>query len=592
MGSVRGRRVTTRIAKPAARRGRGTKDAIDCCIGLEDALTRSRSSVRMTASSLHITFPLICCVCRPFGECAGGCAGVSMNNLSYLQEHVVVIDFGAQYSQLIARRVREHNVYCEILPFTTTAEQLAERNPAGIILSGGPSSVYEEGAPHLDPKVFGLGIPMLGICYGMQLMGYALDGKVSPGTKREYGKTDIELTDTSGLFEGLDREIIAWMSHGDSVQELPSGFKALARSGNTKNAAMGDNARKLYGVQFHPEVVHTPKGKQILRNFLYNICGCQGLWTMRSFIDEATERIRKQVGDGAVICGLSGGVDSAAVAVLIHKAIGDQLTCIFVNNGVLRKNEAEVVQKTFRDTFKIRLRYVDAEARFLEKLAGVSDPEKKRNIIGNEFVRIFEEEAANFGDAKFLAQGTIYPDVIESGNSVAATIKSHHNVGGLPDDMKLELVEPLRQLFKDEVRLVCQELGLPDEIAWRHPFPGPGLAVRQIGDVTKERLDILREADAIVIEEIKKAGLYRDLWQVFAVLLPVRSVGVMGDMRTYAFPIVLRAVTSEDAMTADWAKLPYDVLEKISSRVINEVKGVNRVLYDISSKPPSTIEWE
>lgn len=515
-----------------------------------------------------------------------------MNNLSFLQEHVVVIDFGAQYSQLIARRVREHNVYCEILPFTTTAEELSARKPAGIILSGGPSSVYEEGAPHLDVRVFELGIPMLGICYGMQLMGYTLGGKVAPGIKKEFGKTEIQVTDTSDLFRGLDNEMIAWMSHGDSVQDLPPGFVNLARTGNTRNAAMADRTRKFYGVQFHPEVVHTPRGKEILRNFLYGVCGCQGLWTMASFIEEATERIRKQVGDGNVICGLSGGVDSSAVAVLLQKAIGDQLTCIFVNNGLLRKGEAEIVQKTFRDTFKIRLHYVDAEARFLEKLAGVSDPEKKRNIIGNEFVRVFEEEASKFGDAKFLAQGTIYPDVIESGNSVAATIKSHHNVGGLPEDITLELVEPLRQLFKDEVRLVCQELGLPDEIAWRHPFPGPGLAVRQIGEITKERLDILREADAIIIEEIKNAGLYRSLWQVFGVLLPVRSVGVMGDMRTYAYPVVLRAVTSEDAMTADWAKLPYELLEKISSRIINEVKGVNRVLYDISSKPPSTIEWE
>lgn len=515
-----------------------------------------------------------------------------MDNLNYLQEHVVVIDFGAQYSQLIARRVRECKVYCEILPFTTTAEQLATRKPAGIILSGGPSSVYEEGAPHLDPKVFDLGIPMLGICYGMQLMGYTLKGKVGPGGKREFGKTDIEVLNTSDLFHGLDSEIVAWMSHGDCVQELPPGFGVLAKSANTKHAAMSDPVRKLYGVQFHPEVVHTPKGKQILDNFLYNACGCKGLWTMKSFIDEATEQIRKQVGDGSVICGLSGGVDSSAVAVLLHRAIGDQLTCIFVNNGLLRKGEAEMVQKTFRDTFKIRLQYVDAEDRFLDKLNGVSDPEKKRSIIGTEFVRVFEDQAAKFGDAKFLAQGTIYPDVIESGTSVAATIKSHHNVGGLPDDMTMELVEPLRQLFKDEVRLVCQELGLPDEISWRHPFPGPGLAVRTIGEITREKLDILREADAIVIEEIKKAGLYRDLWQAFAILLPVKSVGVMGDMRTYAFPIVLRAVTSEDAMTADWAKLPFDVLEKISSRVINEVKGVNRVLYDISTKPPSTIEWE
>ncbi len=515
-----------------------------------------------------------------------------MSNLDYLQEHVVVIDFGAQYSQLIARRVRECKVYCEILPFTTTAEQLAARKPTGIILSGGPSSVYEEGAPHLDPKVFDLGIPMLGICYGMQLMGHTLKGKVGPGSKREYGKTEVQVHDTSDLLSGLDSEIIAWMSHGDSVLEVPEGFRSLACSANTKNAAMANADGKMYGVQFHPEVVHTPKGKQILENFLYGACGCKGLWTMQGFIAEATERIRKQVGQGNVICGLSGGVDSSAVAVLLHNAIGDQLTCIFVNNGVLRKGEADMVQQTFRDTFKIKLDYVDAEDRFLDKLAGVSDPEKKRNIIGREFVRIFEEEAAKFGDAKFLAQGTIYPDVIESGTSVAATIKSHHNVGGLPDDMTMELVEPLRQLFKDEVRLVCKELGLPDEIAWRHPFPGPGLAVRCVGEITKERLDILREADAIIIEEIRAAGLYNELWQVFGVLLPVRSVGVMGDQRTYAHPIVLRAVTSEDAMTADWAKLPYEVLERISSRVINEVKGVNRLLYDISSKPPSTIEWE
>lgn len=515
-----------------------------------------------------------------------------MSDPSYLQEHVVVIDFGAQYSQLIARRVRERRVYCEILPFDTSAEALAARQPMGIILSGGPASVYEEGAPHLDPAVFDLGIPILGICYGMQLMGHTLDGRVGPSGKREYGKTELELLDVADLFCGVDHEIIGWMSHGDSVLDPPQGFIRLARSANTPVAAMANRERRLYGVQFHPEVVHTPKGKQILENFLYRICGCKGLWTMESFIEDATERIRKQVGKGSVVCGLSGGVDSSAVAMLIHRAVGEQLTCIFVNNGLLRKGEAETVQKTFRDAFKMHLVYVDAEERFLKKLTGVGDPEKKRNIIGREFVRVFEEEAAKIGDVQFLAQGTIYPDVIESGNKVTATIKTHHNVGGLPDDMKLELVEPLRQLFKDEVRVVCHELGLPEDIAWRQPFPGPGLAVRVIGEITKERLEILREADAIVNEEIKSAGLYRSLWQSFAILLPVRSVGVMGDQRTYAYPIVLRAVTSDDAMTADWAKLPYGVLERISNRIINEVKGVNRVLYDVSSKPPSTIEWE
>lgn len=517
---------------------------------------------------------------------------VLMNEPSKPQEQVIVIDFGAQYSQLIARRIRECNVYCEILPFDTPAEELAARKPAGIVLSGGPSSVYEDGAPHPDPKVFELGIPVLGICYGMQLMGYSLGGKVAPGEKREYGKTELEIIEPGELFQGLDKQIIGWMSHGDSVKIAPPGFISLVRTVNTAIASMADAERKFYGVQFHPEVVHTPLGKQILENFLYRVCGCQGLWTMQSFIEQAVASIRKQVGDGQVVCGLSGGVDSATVAALIHRAIGDQLTCIFVNNGLLRKGEPEMVQKAFRDTFKMKLVYVDAEGRFLKKLSGVTDPERKRAVIGEEFIRIFEEEAAKLGKVDFLAQGTIYPDVIESGTRTAAVIKSHHNVGGLPEDMKLELVEPLRQLFKDEVRVVCKELGLPDEIAWRQPFPGPGLAVRLLGDITKERLDTLRDADAIVLEEIKSAGLYHDLWQAFAVLLPVRSVGVMGDARTYANPIVLRAVTSEDAMTADWAKLPYDVLERISSRIINEVKDVNRVLYDISSKPPATIEWE
>ncbi len=507
-------------------------------------------------------------------------------------EQLIVIDFGAQYSQLIARRIRECHVYCEIVPHSISADELKARKPIGIVLSGGPSSVYEEGAPELDHGIFELGIPVLGICYGMQLMAHALGGNVEPGDKREYGKTDLEALNLDDLFSGLDEKLTAWMSHGDSVHEVPAGFSAIARTASTPIAAMADRKRKLYGVQFHPEVVHTPRGKQIIENFLYIVCGCTGSWTMKSFIDEATKGIRQLVGDGRVICGLSGGVDSSAVAALIHKAIGDQLTCIFVNNGVLRKGEAEMVQKTFGDSFKMRLVYVDAEDRFLEKLSGVSDPEKKRKIIGTEFVRVFEEEASKLGQVEFLAQGTIYPDVVESGSGSAATIKSHHNVGGLPEDMNLKLVEPLRQLFKDEVRVVCQELGLPEDITWRQPFPGPGLAVRLIGEISKERLDILREADAIVVEEIKKAGLYRELWQSFAILLPVCSVGVMGDKRTYAQTMVLRAVTSEDAMTADWAKLPYDLLERISSRVINEVHGVNRVLYDISSKPPSTIEWE
>ncbi|HEY3297538.1 MAG TPA: glutamine-hydrolyzing GMP synthase [Armatimonadota bacterium] len=516
-----------------------------------------------------------------------------MIKTDYSQEQVFVIDFGAQYSQLIARRIRECNVYCEIKPHTVSANELAALRPSGIVLSGGPASVYEEGAPKIDKRIFELGIPVLGICYGMQIMAHTLDGKVGAGDAREYGKTEMEVIEpSSALFAGIEKSIVGWMSHGDAVLGMPTGFKVLAQTSNGITAAMGHPERKLYGVQFHPEVAHTPRGKDILHNFLYSVCGCEGKWTMKSFIEVATEDIRRQVGNGHVVCGLSGGVDSSAVAALIHRAIGDQLTCIFVNNGLLRKGEADMVQKTFGDSFKMNLIYADAEERFLTKLAGVSEPERKRKIIGEEFIRVFEEEAAKLGDAQFLAQGTIYPDVVESGTGSAAVIKSHHNVGGLPEDMNLQLVEPLRHLFKDEVRIVCEELGIPDEITWRHPFPGPGLAVRLVGEITKERLEVLREADAIILEEIKKAGLYRSLWQVFGVLLPVRSVGVMGDFRTYANPIVLRAVTSEDAMTADWARLPYDVLEKISSRVINEVKGVNRVLYDISSKPPATIEWE
>lgn len=515
-----------------------------------------------------------------------------MNNLTHQQELIIVLDFGAQYSQLIARRIRECSVYSEIMPYDTSAQELKALEPAGIVFSGGPSSVYEDGAPSCDPAVFDLGIPILGICYGMQLMGHMLGGEVVPGDKREYGKTDLQVLDNSDLFHGLGSDLVCWMSHGDAVRTPPPGFKVLARTPNTPVASMSNPVRKLYAVQFHPEVAHTPRGTEILRNFLYGPCGCRGLWTMTSFIEDATAQIREQVGNGRVVCGLSGGVDSSVVAALIHRAIGDQLTCIFVNHGLLRKGEAEKVRSTFAGAFNINLIYVDAEARFLAKLQGVTEPEHKRKTIGEEFVRVFEEEASKLGDAEFLAQGTLYPDVIESGTKTAATIKSHHNVGGLPEDMEFRLVEPLRHLFKDEVRRVGDELGLPEEITWRHPFPGPGLGIRIIGDITRERLEILREADAIIIEEIKNAGLYRHLWQVFAVLPCVRSVGVMGDQRTYSYPIVLRAVTSEDAMTADWARLPYELLERISNRVINEVKGVNRLLYDVSSKPPSTIEWE
>ncbi len=507
-------------------------------------------------------------------------------------ELVIILDFGAQYTQLIARRVRECQVYCEILSYDTPSFELATRSPKAIIFSGGPASVYEDGAPRIDKAIYGLNIPILGICYGTQLMAFDLGGKVNPGNNREYGRTELEVIESAGLFKGLDRKLVCWMSHGDSVEKAPPGFIPIARTENTPIAAMAAPEKKLYGVQFHPEVAHTPQGKHILSNFLFDVCGCKGIWTMGSFIEQSVEEIRSRVGNERVICALSGGVDSSAVAMLVHKAIGDQLTCIFVNHGMLRKGEAEMVRSTFEEHFKIKLVYVDAEDRFLNKLKGIEDPEQKRNIIGREFVRVFEEESAKLGNFRFLAQGTIYPDVIESGTKSAAKIKSHHNVAGLPDDIKFDLIEPIRYLFKDEVRVVCKELGLPDEITYRQPFPGPGLGVRVVGEVTKERLQILREADAIVLEEIQRSGLYRELWQSFAILLPVQSVGVMGDQRTYAYPVVIRAVTSDDAMTADWAKLPTEVLERISSRIVNEVKGVNRVLYDISSKPPSTIEWE
>lgn len=514
------------------------------------------------------------------------------NKPSSIEELVLVLDFGAQYTQLIARRVRECSVYCEIAPFDTPIAEIIARAPKAIILSGGPSSVYEDGAPVCDPAIYDCGIPILGICYGTQLMAYQLGGKVTPGHDKEFGRTDLEVVGDSTLFAGLDRNLVCWMSHGDLIETPPPGFTVTARTPSTPVATMENRARKLFGVQFHPEVVHTPWGTEILRNFLYNECGLKGLWTAASFIDSAVKEVRAQVGDGKVVCGVSGGIDSACVAALLHKAIGDQLTCIFVNHGLLRLNEADKVRETFENHFHINLVYVDAEDRFLARLKGVTDPETKRKIIGEEFVRVFEEHASQIEGARFLGQGTLYPDVIESGTKNAAVIKSHHNVGGLPEDMNLEVVEPVRWLFKDEVRRVAAELGLPEDMVWRQPFPGPGLAIRIVGEVTKERLDTLRHADDIVVQEIKRAGLYRDLWMGFAILAPIRSVGVMGDQRTYADTIVVRAITSLDAMTADWARLPYEVLERISNRVINEVSGVNRVVYDISSKPPATMEWE
>jgi len=510
-------------------------------------------------------------------------------------EIVIVIDFGAQYSQLIARRIRECKVYCELLPYDTSIEEILAYQPKGIIFSGGPASVYEAGAPDCDPRLLELGIPILGICYGMQLMARMLKGEVISGDKREYGRTELHVTEGADLFAGLNPQLICWMSHGDVVTKAPPGFTSTASTENTPVAAMSDIRRRLFGVQFHPEVVHTPWGIEVLRNFLFRYCGCQGQWTMANFVRQAIDDIRTRVGDDRVVCGLSGGIDSAVTGALVHRAIGDQLTCIFVDHGFLRKDEGAQVERAFRDNFKANLISVKAEERFLTKMTGVTEPEAKRKIIGNEFVAVFTDEASRIGDVKYLAQGTLYPDVVESGASrggKSAMIKSHHNVGGLPERMNMKLLEPLRNLFKDEVRRLGEELELPDNIVWRMPFPGPGLAIRIIGEVTKERLEILREADYVIVDEIRKAGLYRKLWQAFAVLPLVRSVGVMGDQRTYAYPIVLRAVTSEDAMTADWARLPWEVLERISNRLINEVKGVNRLVYDITSKPPGTIEWE
>jgi len=512
-------------------------------------------------------------------------------------DKIAVLDFGGQYTQLIARRVREMSVFSEVFSCTRPIEPILAGGYKGIILSGGPASVYEDTAP-LPPKaLFDSGIPILGICYGMQAMGYLLGGHVVPAERREYGKAEVDLLSSSRLLQGVELEadgrLAVWMSHGDTVLRPPKGFTALGATPNCPVAAMADEQRKLYAVQFHPEVVHTPQGRKIFDNFL-DICGARRTWSMAGFIDTTVEEIRQKVGRERVLCALSGGVDSSVVAVLVHRAIGDQLTCVFVDNGLLRKGEAQSVSHTFRDAFKINLIQVDASHRFLDVLRGVTDPKIKRKRIGAEFIAVFEEEARKLGEIAWLAQGTLYPDVIESVSfrGPSATIKTHHNVGGLPLKMQFELVEPLRELFKDEVRRLGEILGLPPEIVWRQPFPGPGLAIRVLGEVTPERLTILREADAIVQDEVRAAGFEREVWQAFAVLLPIRTVGVMGDFRTYAHVIALRAVISQDAMTADWARLPYDLLGRISNRIINEVKGVNRVVFDISSKPPSTIEWE
>ena len=505
---------------------------------------------------------------------------------------VLVIDLGGQYSQLIARRVRECRVFSELVPHTIDPDDVRRRDPYALVLSGGPASVYAEGAPQVDPALYELGLPVLGICYGMQLMAQDLGGRVDRTGASEFGRTELSVG--GALARGLPDEQIAWMSHRDTVVAAPAGAQVTASSPSTPIAAFEDGERKLYGVQFHPEVVHTPHGTDLLKNFLYEVAGAPPTWTAAAVIEEQVERIRRQVGTERVICGLSGGVDSAVAALLVHKAVGDRLTCVFVDHGLLRAGEAAQVVETFEGHFHVPLVHVQAKERFLSRLAGVEDPEQKRRIVGEEFIRVFEEEAGKLGDARFLVQGTLYSDVIESGGTdgVAAKIKSHHNVGGLPADMRMELVEPLRLLFKDEVRRVGEELGLPEAMVWRHPFPGPGLAIRIIGDVTAERLEVLRAADAILLDEVRRAGLYRELWQCFAVLPAIRSVGVQGDERTYGYPVVLRAVTSEDAMTADWARLPYDLLEAISSRIVNEIPEVNRVVLDVTSKPPATIEWE
>lgn len=518
-----------------------------------------------------------------------------------LKDGIAILDFGSQYSQLIARRVRENSVYSELLPHSISAADLKKLNPRGIILSGGPSSCYDEHAPRLDAEIWNMGLPILGVCYGMQLMSYDLGGKVEAASIREYGRALLTVVHHGQLFDGLDPTMESWMSHGDSVVDLPEGFSIIACTADTPVAGIANEDKKFYGVQFHPEVVHTVGGKQVISNFTLKICACPQNWTMSRFVEEACEVVRKRVGKRRVLLALSGGVDSSTLAFLLHKAIGDQLTCMFIDQGFMRKNEADWLYQTFEKGFHIHVNMIDAAERFVSKLAGVTDPELKRKAIGAEFIRVFEAESERLGPFDFLAQGTLYPDVVESagtkvdpktGKPVAVKIKSHHNVGGLPDDLKFELVEPFAKLFKDEVRLVGKELGVPEEIVERHPFPGPGLAIRVLGEVTADRLKTLREADWIIREEVKKAGLYRSIWQVFGVLLPTKSVGVMGDQRTYQNQIVIRAVTSEDGMTADWARLPYDLLADISARIVNEVPGINRVVYDVTSKPPATIEWE
>jgi GMP synthase (glutamine-hydrolysing) len=508
-------------------------------------------------------------------------------------ETVIILDFGSQYTQLIARRIREVGVYCEIHPFNTSIETIKQLNPKGLVLSGGPSSVYENEAPHCSPEVLNLGIPVLGICYGVQLLSYFLGGKVESSSRREYGAAQVRQNGSNQLLAGVSAEFQAWMSHGDHVTAPPAGFEVIAQTDNALGA-IEDNSRRLYGLQFHPEVAHTPNGKQVLENFVRKICQCHADWTPASFAQSAIERVREQVGDGQVICGLSGGVDSSVAAALVARAIGDRLTCIFVDNGLLRKNEFEKVIEAFRNYGELKVCGVGAGERFLSALKDVADPERKRKIIGHEFIEVFQEEATKLGQVDYLVQGTLYPDVIESVSvkGPSAVIKSHHNVGGLPEKMKLKLVEPLRELFKDEVRAVGRELGLPEMLVNRQPFPGPGLAVRILGPVDENRVKLLQEADNVVMEEIKRAGLYEKIWQAFAVLLPIQTVGVMGDFRTYENAVAIRAVESSDGMTADWARIPYDVLENISRRIVSEVRGINRVVYDISSKPPSTIEWE
>jgi len=514
---------------------------------------------------------------------------------------IVILDFGSQYSELIARRIRETQVYSEVLSYRTTAEQLRQLNLKGIILSGGPSSVYDQGAPHCDPEIWNLGVPVLGVCYGMQLMAQQLGGEVERASRAEYGKASLYIDDPTGLLTNVEEGATMWMSHGDSVTRLPEGFELLAHTTNTPCAAIAHHEKNLYGVQFHPEVVHSIGGLALIRNFVYHVCGCEPTWTTAVFIEEAIREVRARVGEKRVLLALSGGVDSSSLAFLLHQAIGDQLTCMFIDQGFMRKLEPERLVKLFKEQFHIDVEYVKAQERFLATIAGITDPEEKRKRIGHEFIQVFEEESKRLGPFDYLAQGTLYPDVIESadtnvdpqsGERVAVKIKSHHNVGGLPKDLRFKLVEPLRKLFKDEVRKVGRDLGLPEEIVQRQPFPGPGLAIRILGEVTVERLEILREADYIVRQEINRRGIYHDFWQAFAVLLPIRSVGVMGDQRTYAYPIVLRLVSSEDGMTADWSRVPYDLLETLSNRIVNEVEGVNRVVYDITSKPPGTIEWE